>query len=71
MTQEEVTNELSIRKQWKNVTGTVYDSHTKESGRITTEVSHIDNEDTFTWNLYDIHTQESGKISFRKRIKNV
>ena len=45
-------------KQRKNVTGTLCDSHTKESGIIATEGSLIGNKDTFTRNLCNIYTKE-------------
>ena len=41
-------NGMSTQKQWKNVTGTLCDSHTNESDRIATEGSVTGNEDTFT-----------------------
>ena len=35
-------------KQWKNITNTFSNSHTKGSGKITAEGSLVDNEDAFT-----------------------
>ena len=63
---------MSAWKQWKNVTGTMCDSHPKKSGRITTESLLMKiplHEDTFTWNVCNIYTKESGKISFKNKSK--
>ena len=61
---------MSTWKEWKNVIGTLCDSHPKVNGRVITEASLTDYEDTFTWNLYDTHAKGNGKILFRKWIKN-
>ena len=62
---------MSIWKQFKNVTGTWCESHTKESGIVSTEGSVRGSGNTFTCNFCDIHTRQSSKIPFRKSVKNV
>ena len=60
-------NKMIKWKQWRNVRGTLCDSHNGENRRLATEGWLIDEEDTFAWNLIDTYTKE---ISIRTWVKN-
>ena len=51
MNENKVIKWIVYSETMENLTGTLYDSCTKKSARVTPEGSLTDNEDTFTLNL--------------------